>query len=124
VVNVPDGLHLRPASLVAQLSGQFACDVRLVKDAQAVNAKSVLDVMTLGAVQGTELVLEACGEDACVAVEKIAALFAADFATPQHAPNPVPDARSNGAAANGPSPNGTHGATGSLPAHRPGGDSH
>jgi phosphocarrier protein len=115
VVNLPDGLHMRPASLVAQLSGQFACEVRLVKGEQTVNAKSMLDVMTLGAVQGTELILEACGEDASLAVEKIAALFAADFAMPGRSPDPRP---------NGAPSNGTHGGTESQSTHRPSGDRH
>ena len=45
----------------------------------AVEAKSIIDVLTLGAAQGTELVLEADGDDAEEAVEALAELVENGF---------------------------------------------
>src|SRR5437870_4165136 len=60
----PLGLHLRPLTAFAQQAGRFQCSVTLAKDNQRVNGKSPLELMLLGAQQGTELVLEVSGPDA------------------------------------------------------------
>jgi phosphotransferase system HPr (HPr) family protein len=44
-----------------------------------VDARSALDMLTLGAMPGTELVIEAEGDDAEQAVETLAALVASGF---------------------------------------------
>lgn len=78
-VNLPEGLHLRPISQIAQLAGRFDCDVSLRNGDARVNAKSQLELMTLRADQGDTLVVEATGESAAEAVESLARLFDSDF---------------------------------------------
>jgi phosphocarrier protein HPr len=79
-VSSDNGLHIGPCSHVARLAQTFRCAVQIRKgEQQLVDAKSVLDLLTLGAEQGTDLVLEACGEDAEEAIEKLAVLFASNF---------------------------------------------
>ena len=73
------GLHARPALLVAQLSGKFACDVNVHKGNQQADGKSVLQLMTLAAELGTPLQLEARGADAPHALAELVRLFAAGF---------------------------------------------
>lgn len=57
------GLHARAAAKFVSLAGQFACDIKLVKNTTEVNGKSILGVMMLAAAQGTELDIVLNGED-------------------------------------------------------------
>ncbi|MEM6330323.1 MAG: HPr family phosphocarrier protein [Planctomycetota bacterium] len=79
VVRHEQGLHARPAEMVARAAMAFSARVEIVRDGQRVDAKSILNILTLGATQGTTLLLEACGEDAAAAVDKIAELVEGDF---------------------------------------------
>ena len=78
-VTLDGGLHLRPLSQIAQLARGFSCEVRIIKDGQAVNAKEVFDLMTLNAARGSTLVLETQGEGAAEALERLVALFDSGF---------------------------------------------
>ena len=78
-VNLKDGLHLRPQSQIAQLAQRFDCDVHIRKDDRLVDAKSMLDLMTLQAACGATLYLEASGNDAAEAVQQLVRLFESDF---------------------------------------------
>ena len=80
VINSPQGLHMRPAELLSRLASQFESDVELVRDDLSVDAKSIIHMMTLGASQGTELVVQAKGPDAQQAIEAITRLVESDFA--------------------------------------------
>ena len=79
VVNNPQGLHARPAELFAKLAMQFDATIEVVKDEQRANAKSILNILTLAVVAGTELKLEAVGSDAEVALEALVQLVESDF---------------------------------------------
>ena len=74
-----NGLHMVPCSQIAQLASEFECDVHIQKDDKRVDAKTVLQLMTLAAEQGTTLVLEASGTDAPEAVDQLVRLFASRF---------------------------------------------
>jgi phosphocarrier protein len=67
----PLGLHLRPAQLLSQLASRFQSEIEVVRETLRVDAKSILHVMTLAAAPGVELVIEARGDDAEEAVEKL-----------------------------------------------------
>lgn len=73
------GLHLRAAHVLAEAAGKTDCDVRVGRDGQMVNAKSLLGLTTLGAGRGTQLVLEVTGPDAERVVEGLCALFSDGF---------------------------------------------
>ena len=80
VIAKPEGLHARPAELFAKLASQFESTIELIKDGQRVDAKSILDILTLAAVQGTELKLEAVGHDAVEAVDALVEMVDSNFA--------------------------------------------
>lgn len=74
------GLHARAAILIAQAARQHtAAKVELIKDLQRVEATDVLQILSLGAAQGTQLVLESSGNDAEAALAAVAALFDNNF---------------------------------------------
>jgi phosphocarrier protein HPr len=79
VVNNPQGLHARPAELFATLAMQFDATIEVVKDDQRADAKSILNILTLAVVAGTELKLEAVGSDAEAALDALVRLVEDDF---------------------------------------------
>ncbi|WP_145119013.1 HPr family phosphocarrier protein [Rosistilla oblonga] len=79
VVKNEKGLHLRPAELMARLAMQYEATVMVTKDDQSADCKNMLSVLTLGAVQGTQLGLSAEGPDAAEALSAVAELFEAGF---------------------------------------------
>ena len=73
------GLHARAAAQLVRLANQYPCDIFLAKDGQVKNAKSVMDVLMLGATKDTTLKVSADGEKEEEALVAIAALFGAYF---------------------------------------------
>ena len=73
------GLHARPAAVFIQHAKGFQSQITLSKFTDScektVNAKSMLSVLSLGAEQGDLVVLKAEGEDAELAVERLASLL-------------------------------------------------
>ncbi|MDL2267538.1 HPr family phosphocarrier protein [Desulfovibrio sp. OttesenSCG-928-G15] len=69
------GLHARPAGKLAQAAQQFSAEVQLEYDDMTVDAKSILDILTLAAGRGANLTLRCAGKDAEQAAESIADFF-------------------------------------------------
>ena len=69
-------LHARPAGLFVRTAAQFGADVDVAANGKRANAKSILQVLALGAEGGTELTLSASGDDAADAVDQLATLVA------------------------------------------------
>lgn len=86
------GMHARPAMQFAKTAGRFGCDVRVKTDEEGLDAKSVMDMMTLGAGPGTVLTIEADGDDAEACLDALVELVEAEFYEDDQG-NPVsPDA--------------------------------
>ena len=76
------GLHARPAMQFVDVANGFTSSVKVIRggtDPLEVDGKSVMQMITLEAVQGTPLRIEAEGQDAAAAVEKLAELFDSNF---------------------------------------------
>jgi phosphocarrier protein len=73
------GLHARPAAKLAQEAQKFECTIVLQTAGQEVDAKSILDILTLAAAPGTNLVLRAKGDDASEALDRLESLFHNQF---------------------------------------------
>lgn len=70
----PSGLHARPAALFVQTAGRFQAKIEvrnLSNGSPAVNGKSILNVVTIGAVQGSQIAIRAAGDDAPQALEAL-----------------------------------------------------
>ena len=65
------GLHLRPAALLARSAARFRAEVVIECHRGAANAKSVLNLLSLGLAQGDDFRIVAAGEDAEAAVQSI-----------------------------------------------------
>lgn len=68
------GLHLRAAAAFVKRAECFASDIRVSRDSQSANGKSIIALVTLAASKGTQLEIEAEGNDAAAAVEALIAL--------------------------------------------------
>lgn len=79
VVSSKNGLHIRPAEQLARLANRFASQIGLVYESQRVDAKSIMEMLTLGAKQGANVVIEARGSDAKEAVAAILDLVGREF---------------------------------------------
>jgi phosphocarrier protein len=69
------GLHARPAAKLAQAAQRFDSVITIVMNGQEVDAKSILDILTLAAGHGANLELRAQGDDAGQALDALADLF-------------------------------------------------
>jgi phosphocarrier protein len=73
------GLHARAAAQLVSLVSGFKSEVTILKDGESVNGKSIMGLMMLGASQGTDIEVEAEGEDEAEALAAIEALVDARF---------------------------------------------
>lgn len=78
-VRHPRGLHARPAQLFSERALQYKCNIIVLKDGVTADAKSILHLLSLGAVQDSELTISADGEDAQEALDSLAALVNDNF---------------------------------------------
>ena len=78
VLNVA-GLHARASLSVLNLAKTFSSRIYLVRGRERVSATDMLQLLCLGAPEGTELVVEAVGPDAKLAVAAMAKLFEMKF---------------------------------------------
>ncbi len=76
IVN-PLGLHLRVADRFSRTAKQFACVVTVWNGDARANGKSIMDLITLVALPGAELVVEVDGDDAPAALDPLAEILAA-----------------------------------------------
>ncbi len=65
------GLHARPASVFVRLANTFKSQICVSANGRKANAKSILEILTLGAGKDCELVIEAHGEDEEQAVKAL-----------------------------------------------------
>ncbi|MGC9113002.1 HPr family phosphocarrier protein [Acidilobus sp.] len=71
VLENKDGLHARPAALLVQEASKYKSEIYISKDGIKANAKSIIEVMSLGAEQGSKIEIEVNGDDAKEAMEHL-----------------------------------------------------
>ena len=73
------GIHARPASVFVQKASSFKSKVQLKAKGKTVDAKSILMIMSMGLVKGTEITICADGPDEAEAVKALRDLVASKF---------------------------------------------
>ena len=73
------GLHARPATFFIQKSNEFKSSIWVEKDERRVNAKSLLGVLSLGIIGGTDITIIADGVDEEEAVNALVKLVESGF---------------------------------------------
>ena len=74
------GLHARPATFFIQKANEFKSSIWIEKEERRVNAKSLLGILSLGIVGGTQIGIIADGADEETAVEGLVELVESGFA--------------------------------------------
>ena len=73
------GMHARAAVKFVQTANRFRCEVKVVKDDQEANGKSIMGLLTLVAAHGVTMTVVCEGDDAEPAVAALAELVSTGF---------------------------------------------
>ena len=73
------GLHARAAAKLVEAAARFQSVIQIRKDAEAVDARSILGLMMLNARIGSQIEVTAEGADAAEALAAVLALIQAKF---------------------------------------------
>lgn len=73
------GLHARASAKFVKLASTFEAEIRVSRDGQTVDARSIMGLLMLSAANGCDVDIEAEGPDAEAAVEALAQLVGDRF---------------------------------------------
>ncbi len=73
------GLHARAAAKLVHTAARFKSEVKVRKDTDEVDAKSILGILLLAAANGSTITVTANGEDESEALESIQSLIDGKF---------------------------------------------
>ena len=73
------GLHARAAAVLVALTSRFSSSIMIRKDSFEIDGKSILGVLSLAAICGTEIAVTIEGEDSELAMEEISRLIESGF---------------------------------------------
>lgn len=75
IVQNKKGLHARPAAMFVQMVSKYDVHVTVTKDGEKINGKSIMGLLTLGAIYNTSLLVTVEGQDAIVTMSEIESFF-------------------------------------------------
>ncbi len=78
IVKNKQGLHARPAALFVQIANKYDSSIKVLKDDQVVNGKSIMGILMLAAEKDSEIVLVAEGTDSEEAIRELEVLLNSD----------------------------------------------
>ena len=70
-LELKNGLEARPAALFVQIASKFESHISVIVSDKQVNAKSIMGMMSLGAIKGQVIEINATGEDEQEAVDAL-----------------------------------------------------
>ncbi|MCY4378461.1 MAG: HPr family phosphocarrier protein [Candidatus Dadabacteria bacterium] len=73
------GLHARAAAVLVALTSRFSSSIMIKKDSFEIDGKSILGVLSLAAICGTEVAITIEGEDSKLAMEEVSRLIESGF---------------------------------------------
>jgi phosphocarrier protein HPr len=73
------GLHARASAKFVQTVERFDASVRVTRGSETVGGDSIMGLMMLGAATGTNITVEATGNEAAAVVEALAELVSSGF---------------------------------------------
>ena len=79
IIENPEGLHMRPAGLVAKEMAKFSSDVAIVFGDKRINAKSLINIISACIKQNAEVTFECDGDDEEEALAKVEELASQNF---------------------------------------------
>ncbi|AZO96501.1 HPr family phosphocarrier protein [Halocella sp. SP3-1] len=79
IIKNKTGLHARPAAVFVEAADRFESDVEIIFDGIAVNAKSIIGVLSLGIGKGDQITLVTEGSDEKEALEYLIEIIEKSF---------------------------------------------
>ncbi len=73
------GIHARPAAMIVRAMQKYDAHIYLIYNGNRRNAKSVLQILSLGAPKDAEIIAIADGEDAQSALQELEEIFDSGF---------------------------------------------
>ncbi|SDY51948.1 HPr family phosphocarrier protein [Tindallia californiensis] len=73
------GIHARPAAILVKYAMRFESDINIYRSGNVYDAKSIMNVMSMGVRQGEEIHLVVKGPDEIQAFEEIVKLIENNF---------------------------------------------
>lgn len=73
------GIHARPAAQFVKIANRFTCEVRVEKDGEEVEGKSIMGLMMLAAGHGSVITVTTDGSDEEAAMDALSDLIARKF---------------------------------------------
>jgi phosphocarrier protein HPr len=73
------GMHARAAVKFVNTANRFSSTVRIEKNGDEIDGKSILGILTLAAVQGTEIIIKVSGKDEYRALRALVELIDSKF---------------------------------------------
>jgi len=73
------GLHARAAAKFVQTASRFQSEVKIRKNGEEVDGKSILGLLLLAASHGTQITISVCGEDEVDAFAAVEDLIVRSF---------------------------------------------
>lgn len=74
-----NGMHARPATKFAEIANKYTSEIRIKTKNKEVDGKSVIELLTLGAENDTEILMSAKGADAAEALDALEGLVKSKF---------------------------------------------
>ncbi|MEA2101677.1 MAG: HPr family phosphocarrier protein [Thermodesulfobacteriota bacterium] len=68
------GLHARAAAMFAKKASGFSSNIRVTKDHTPVDAKSIMELLTIAAARGSKITISANGMDEKEAIRSLVSL--------------------------------------------------
>ena len=78
-VEAAEGLHMRPAGVIAREAGKFSSDITIVYQGKRINAKSLVNIIASCIKKDAEIENECSGDDEEAALEKMKEIASAIF---------------------------------------------
>lgn len=70
-IDLPTGMHARPAARIAKLAKSFSCEITVTKELKSSSLTSVISVLSLGIEKGDMITFKAVGDDSEAALTAI-----------------------------------------------------
>ncbi|MBP2658592.1 MAG: phosphocarrier protein HPr [Firmicutes bacterium] len=75
IIKSAEGLHARPAMKFVNQASKFKAKIDVIKDNKTYSAKSMISVLSMGAVQGEKITIIIDGEDESEAMNSLQLLL-------------------------------------------------
>ncbi|MCT4605444.1 MAG: HPr family phosphocarrier protein [Marinisporobacter sp.] len=73
------GLHARPAGIFVKTATQFKSDINIIFNESSFNAKSIMNILSLGLTKDAEITISASGPDEEEAIAALVSLIESKF---------------------------------------------